>query len=138
MAETAPVFLPFLGNRNDQDVQDAQARHRRPWRDAGAVRHGGCPRPGPSYINNELQTVTVTAQRRTENIKEVPVSVSAIKGEKLEVIGTGGQDIRQLAFTVPSLNIESSNGRTFPRFYIRGYGNTDFTLVRLAAGLARV
>ena len=37
-----------------------------------------------------------------------------------------GQDIRQLAFTVPSLNIESSNGRTFPRFYIRGYGNTDF------------
>jgi outer membrane receptor for ferrienterochelin and colicin len=32
----------------------------------------------------ELQTVTVTAQRRTENIKEVPVSVTAIKGEKLD------------------------------------------------------
>src|SRR5580704_8521121 len=23
--------------------------------------------------------------------------------------------------------IESSDGRTFPRFYIRGYGNTDFS-----------
>ncbi|MFL6787386.1 MAG: TonB-dependent receptor, partial [Sphingomicrobium sp.] len=28
----------------------------------------------------------------------------------------------------PSLNIESSFGRTFPRFYIRGLGNTDFDL----------
>jgi len=45
----------------------------------------------------ELQTVTVTAQRRTENIKEVPVSVTAIKGEKLDVLVSGGQDIRLLA-----------------------------------------
>ena len=29
---------------------------------------------------------------------------------------------------VPSLNIESSFGRAFPRFYIRGFGNTDFDL----------
>ena len=29
---------------------------------------------------------------------------------------------------MPSLNIESSFGRAFPRFYIRGYGNTDFHL----------
>jgi iron complex outermembrane recepter protein len=74
----------------------------------------------------ELQTVTVTAQRRTENIREVPVSVSALKGEKLDVLISGGDDIRLLAGKVPSLNVESSNGRTFPRFYIRGYGNTDF------------
>jgi iron complex outermembrane receptor protein len=31
-----------------------------------------------------------------------------------------------LSGRVPSLNIESSFGRAFPRFYIRGYGNTDF------------
>ena len=74
----------------------------------------------------ELQSVTVTAQRRTENIKEVPVSVTQIKGEKLDVLVSGGEDIRVLAGKVPSLNVESSNGRTFPRFYIRGYGNTDF------------
>ncbi|WP_426113829.1 TonB-dependent receptor [Massilia sp. PWRC2] len=74
----------------------------------------------------ELQSVTVTAQRRTENIKEVPVSVTALKGERLDTIVSGGEDIRVLAAKVPSLNVESSNGRTFPRFYIRGYGNTDF------------
>jgi iron complex outermembrane receptor protein len=75
----------------------------------------------------QLETVTVTAQRRTENIKDVPVSVSLLKDEKLDVLLSGGQDIRLLAGKVPSLNVESSNGRTFPRFYIRGYGNTDFS-----------
>ena len=74
-----------------------------------------------------LQEVVVTAQRRAENIKDVPVSVTSLRGEKLDVIMSGGDDIRVLAGKVPSLNIESSNGRTFPRFYIRGYGNTDFS-----------
>jgi len=74
----------------------------------------------------ELQSVTVTAQRRTENIRDVPVSVTALKGDRLDVLVSGGEDIRLLAGKVPSLNVESSNGRTFPRFYIRGYGNTDF------------
>ena len=81
----------------------------------------------PADDPNTLQTVTVTAQRRVENIKDVPVSVTLIKGEKLDVLMSGGEDIRALAAKVPSLNIESSNGRTFPRFYIRGYGNTDFS-----------
>ncbi|NGZ85419.1 TonB-dependent receptor [Duganella aceris] len=75
----------------------------------------------------QLETVVVTAQRRAENIKDVPVSVSLLKAEKLDVLLSSGQDIRVLAGKVPSLNVESSNGRTFPRFYIRGYGNTDFS-----------
>ncbi|WP_317203041.1 TonB-dependent receptor [Janthinobacterium sp.] len=75
----------------------------------------------------QLETVVVTAQRRKENIREVPVSVSLLRDEKLDVLVSGGQDIRVLAGKVPSLNVESSNGRTFPRFYIRGYGNTDFS-----------
>ena len=82
--------------------------------------------PAFAQATPELQTVTVTAQRRTENIREVPVSVTALKGDKLDVLVSGGEDIRLLAGKVPSLNVESSNGRTFPRFYIRGYGNTDF------------
>ena len=73
-----------------------------------------------------LQTVTVTAERRAENIKDVPSSVSTLSGEKLDVLTSGGQDIRLLSGRVPSLNIESSFGRAFPRLYIRGYGNPDF------------
>jgi iron complex outermembrane receptor protein len=78
------------------------------------------PTPG------RLETVTVTAERRSEDIKDVPSAVSTLSGEKLDVINSGGQDVRMLSGRVPSLNIESSFGRAFPRFYIRGYGNTDF------------
>jgi iron complex outermembrane recepter protein len=76
----------------------------------------------------QLQTITVTAERRLENIRDVPSSVTALQGEMLETLNSSGQDIRQLAGRVPSLNIESSFGRAFPRFYIRGIGNTDFDL----------
>lgn len=75
-----------------------------------------------------LDALQVTAQRRVENAKDVPVAISAIQGEKLDVLGSAGDDIRFLAARVPSLNIESSYGRAFPRFYIRGLGNTDFDL----------
>jgi iron complex outermembrane receptor protein len=74
----------------------------------------------------QVSEVVVTATRREERLKDVPESVTALSGIALAVLGNSGQDVRQLAFSVPSLNIESSNGRTFPRFYIRGYGNTDF------------
>ncbi|MBI3283840.1 MAG: TonB-dependent receptor [Burkholderiales bacterium] len=85
----------------------------------------------PDTAKNEttqLETVIVTANRRAENIKEVPMSISAIKGEALDAYNTSGQDIRFLSARVPSLNIESDFGRSFPRFYIRGLGNTDFDL----------
>jgi iron complex outermembrane receptor protein len=76
----------------------------------------------------QLETVIVTAQRRAENIKDVPMSIATVKGEKLDVLTSGGQDIRFLSGRSPSVSIESDYGRTFPRFYIRGLGNTDFDL----------
>lgn len=75
---------------------------------------------------DSLSEVVVTATHREENEKDVPVSLSVLAGDSLQALGDSGDDIKQLAFRVPSLNIESSNGRAFPRFYIRGYGNTDF------------
>ncbi|NKI92712.1 TonB-dependent receptor [Rhizobacter sp. SG703] len=75
-----------------------------------------------------LAPVTVTAERRAENAKDVPMSISTLGGEKLDVLNSSGEDVRMLSGRVPSLNIESSFGRAFPRFYIRGYGNTDFHL----------
>src|SRR5687768_8146041 len=76
----------------------------------------------------QLDEVLVTAERRSENIRDVPNSVSTVSGDNLDVLSTGGQDVRLLAGRVPSLNVESSFGRAFPRFYIRGYGNGDFRL----------
>ena len=98
---------------------------------AGSAAHGQATAPAETASAPEagkLQTVTVTAQRITEDAKTVPISVSTISGETLDVINSSGDDIRALSGRVPSLNIESSFGRAFPRFYIRGYGNTDFHL----------
>ncbi len=73
-----------------------------------------------------LEEIVVTAQKREENIQDVPLSISTLSGEQLDVINAAGADIRALSARLPSLLIESSFGRTFPRFYIRGLGNTDF------------
>ncbi len=82
----------------------------------------------PAADDGGLTEIVVTAQRRSENLQNVPISIDVISGDKLAAINSGGGDIRALAGRVPSLNIESSFGRTFPRFYIRGLGNTDFDL----------
>lgn len=73
-----------------------------------------------------LGVIVVTAQRREQDQQDVPLSISTLSDERLAAIGAGGQDIRALSARVPSLVVESSFGRTFPRFYIRGLGNTDF------------
>ncbi len=75
-----------------------------------------------------LDAIIVTAQRREENQQDVPISIATLGGETLAAITGAGADIRALSGRVPSLTIESSYGRTFPRFYIRGLGNTDFDL----------
>lgn len=77
---------------------------------------------------NGVGVIVVTAQRRQENAQDVPISLSTLSNEALASIQSAGSDIRGLAGRVPNLNIESSFGRSFPRFYIRGLGNTDFDL----------
>ncbi|QPG04425.1 TonB-dependent receptor [Salinimonas marina] len=77
---------------------------------------------------SELEQITVTAQKRTQSIQEVPLSIATLSGEKLDSLFAGGEDILALAVRVPGLYAESSNGRVAPRFYIRGLGNTDFDL----------
>jgi outer membrane receptor protein involved in Fe transport len=61
-----------------------------------------------------------------QTLEDVPLSVSAVTGEAVNDYLGGGQDIRALGACVPGLNIETSNGRTQPRFYLRGLGNIDF------------
>ena len=75
-----------------------------------------------------LAITTVTAQHREENAATIPLALSVIEPETLSIIGASARDILVLAEHAPSLHGESSFGRTFPRFYIRGLGNTDFDL----------
>lgn len=83
---------------------------------------------GAQGRNPILDEIVVTAQRREENILDVPISVTSLTGERVDVFTAGGEDIRALAARVPGLYAESSNGRLAPRFYMRGLGNSDFDL----------
>src|SRR3989442_500016 len=96
-----------------------------------AVLHTGVARAADSAADEPnapktLGEITVTAEKRVENVQKVPESITTIDPEKLDIIKSGGDDVRFLSGRVPSLLVESSFGRTFPRFYIRGLGNTDF------------
>ena len=89
---------------------------------ASALSLGAAAQDGPLVLDE----ITVTAQKREQTLEEVPAAVSAITGESVNDYLGGAEDIRALAARVPGLNIETSNGRTQPRFYLRGLGNIDF------------
>ena len=80
----------------------------------------------PEAVALRLDPVTVTATKREEDIKDVPVSITSLDAGDLGAFSQAGEDIQFLTARVPSLIIETSFGRIFPRPYIRGLGNTDF------------
>ncbi|MFN4160777.1 MAG: TonB-dependent receptor, partial [Stenotrophomonas sp.] len=76
-----------------------------------------------------LDAITVNADHRERNLQEVPVSVGVVQGEKIRDYTAGGDDtLLALSGKVPSFYAETTTGRIFPRFYIRGLGNIDFYL----------
>ncbi|MEA1648017.1 TonB-dependent receptor [Nitrospirillum sp. BR 11164] len=75
-----------------------------------------------------LEEIVVTAQKRTEDLQQVPLSVSVMNGDDMRGLAVSGDDIRVLSGRVANVNAESTFGRVYPRFYIRGLGNEDFTL----------
>jgi iron complex outermembrane recepter protein len=76
-----------------------------------------------------LDAITVTADHRERNLQEVPVSVGVVQGEAFRDFTAGGDDtLLALSGKVPSFYAETTTGRIFPRFYIRGLGNIDFYL----------
>jgi len=85
------------------------------------------PQTTPASPNTGIEQVVVTAQHKPEYAKNVPIAVTSLNGRTVADLTQDGQDIRALSAEVPSLYAESSFGRTYPRFYIRGLGNSDFT-----------
>ncbi len=81
---------------------------------------------GAEDTTTYLEEIVVTAQKREQSLQDVPASVSVISGDSVNDYLGSAENIRALAGRVPSLQVESSNGRTQPRFYLRGLGNIDF------------
>ena len=84
--------------------------------------------PAMAQMEGVLEEIVVTAQKREQGLQDVPISVATTQGEALNAIFSGSDDILGLSGRIPGLYAESSNGRSAPRFYIRGLGNIDFDL----------
>ena len=69
--------------------------------------------------NLTLEEVTVTAQKRTENLQDVPISIIAVSGEKIDNFAI--LDLQELTQYVPNVTI--NNGAGTPNLFIRGVGS---------------
>lgn len=69
--------------------------------------------------DDDAGEIVVTAQRRSENVMKVPVSVTVISAEALASSGTN--DLRAVTKLAPSLQASQDN-----QFSIRGIGTTTF------------
>lgn len=75
--------------------------------------------------SSQIQEIVVTAQRRAENLQNVPIAITAVSGDTLSQLGVTGT--QNLDLVAPSLNIATlGGGQALPR--IRGVGSTAGTL----------
>lgn len=72
--------------------------------------------------NTEVETLIVTANKRPENIQEVPMSVSAVSGDYLEKAGI--TNATELSRFVPSVAITQSNNNRNTSVFVRGIGTS--------------
>lgn len=74
--------------------------------------------------NSGIGVILVTAQRRSENLQDVPIAVSAFSAEQLQAKGVG--NTLELAQYVPNFVALNNTGLgSSNAFYIRGMGNTE-------------
>ena len=65
-----------------------------------------------------LEEVVVTATKREESLRDVPVSVAAVSNETIQAMGI--TDVAEIALYIP--NFEASISTILPNLYVRGLG----------------
>jgi iron complex outermembrane receptor protein len=80
------------------------------------------PAAGGASDDAVLAEIVVTAQKRMENLQDVPIAVSALSAEQLQAYGVS--DIDHLTAAVPGLAVDNIGGDYFmPR--LRGVGTSS-------------
>lgn len=78
----------------------------------------------PQDTDSAVEDVIVTARRRDESLKDVPISVSALSAERLEE--TGATDITALQQQTPNATVQVARGSNSTLIsFIRGVGQQD-------------
>jgi len=82
------------------------------------------PAAAPDDNAPRVDDIIVTAQKRSENLQDVPVAVSAVTAKTLE--NKRILDLLDLSNATPGLQIKSDDNGANPRIFIRGVGVNDF------------
>lgn len=88
------------------------------------VAHAQAPAAAPPAATT-LEDVIVTAERRSENLQDTPISVVAFSEDRLENLDVN--NIQELQNFLPNVSVGGSNpaGGSAPDFSIRGVGQTS-------------
>ena len=78
--------------------------------------------PADAEANQSSGDIIVTAQKRAENVQDVPIAITAVTSEQLNAAGVASTS--DLTMVAPSLNVGSNAGYFLPR--LRGVGNPTF------------
>ncbi|WP_421738717.1 TonB-dependent receptor [Caulobacter sp.] len=71
-----------------------------------------------------IEEIVVTAQKRSENLQDVPVSVTALTSDALAARGVN--NVLALNNLAPGMRISAGDAAANPKIYIRGVGLSDF------------
>jgi outer membrane receptor protein involved in Fe transport len=75
-------------------------------------------------VYSQVDTITVTAQRRETTLQDTPVAVTAVQGDVLEQSQL--RDVRDLQTLVPSLRVNTDASSSNTSFSIRSIGSSTF------------
>lgn len=70
--------------------------------------------------------IIVTAQKREENLQDIPLAVSVIGGEA--IANNGGITLENAQYLVPSLNFRKSGTSLNQALFLRGVGTINFSI----------
>jgi iron complex outermembrane recepter protein len=73
--------------------------------------------------NNEI---IVTAQKREENLQDIPLAVSVVGGDA--IANSGGVTLENAQYLVPSLNFRKSGTSLNQALFLRGVGTINFSI----------
>jgi iron complex outermembrane recepter protein len=70
--------------------------------------------------------IVVTAQKREENLQDVPLAISVIGGE--QIANSGALTLERAQYLVPSLNFRKSGTTLNQALFLRGVGTINFSI----------
>jgi len=70
--------------------------------------------------------ITVTAQKRTENLQQVPIAITVISGAQLDALS--GINIENAQYLVPALNFRKAGASINQFLFLRGIGTSSFSI----------